>query len=255
MKIITVNTWGGYAGKEKLLSFFEKHKNEVDIFCLQEIWNAKHEELQGVMTGGKPPETDKKMTDGKREIEKTLSNHVGYFRPHFMDDYGLFLLVNEKYKVIAEGEVFVFREKGYVPEGDKGNHARNIQYITLMAGDKLVTVINFHGLWNGKGKTDTEDRLSQSQKIIEFIKQQSGELVLCGDFNLNPDTQSLKMFEEIGLVNLIKENNITSTRTSFYPRDNKFADYVFVSKGLKVNSFEVLPDEVSDHSAILFDVE
>ena len=37
MKIITLNTWGGRAGEERLLDFFNTHKDDTDIFCLQEI--------------------------------------------------------------------------------------------------------------------------------------------------------------------------------------------------------------------------
>ena len=253
MKIITLNTWGGYAGKEKLLSFFEEHKN-VDVFCLQEVWNAKYDELHGVMAGGKPLETDKTMTNGRNDIQKTLPNHAGFFRPHFMDDYGLFLLVNKKFKVLAEGEIFVYKEKGYIPEGDCGNHARNIQYVTLMNDGKLFTIINFHGLWNGKGKTDTDDRIQQSQNIINFINSQNSECILCGDFNLLPDTKSLQMFEEAGLTDLIKKHNIKSTRTSFYKKPERHADYIFLSTGIKEKDFKVLPEEVSDHSPLFLEI-
>ena len=164
------------------------------------------------------------------------------------------MLVNNKLKVTAEGELFVYREKGYVPNGDVGNHARNIQYITLMNNGKEITVINFHGLWNGKGKTDTEDRLNQSKNIIKFIKSLKGKIVLCGDFNLLPDTQSIKLFESAGLINLIKEHGIKSTRTSLYTKAEKFADYVFVTPDIKVKDFKVLPDEVSDHTALLLTI-
>ena len=78
---------------------------------------------------------------------------------------------------------------------------------------------------------------------------------MCGDFNLLPSTESIKMFEDFDLINLIKENNIISTRTSFYKKEEKFADYVFVSKGIKVNEFKVLIDEISDHSPLLIDFE
>ena len=33
MKIITLNTWGGRAGKEGLLSFASEYKNSIDVFC------------------------------------------------------------------------------------------------------------------------------------------------------------------------------------------------------------------------------
>jgi endonuclease/exonuclease/phosphatase family metal-dependent hydrolase len=78
---------------------------------------------------------------------------------------------------------------------------------------------------------------------------------LCGDFNLPPNTKSLAMFEEFGLRNLISEYKINSTRTSFYTKEEKFADYIFVSNGIKVNDFSVLPDEVSDHAPLFIDFE
>jgi hypothetical protein len=47
MKIVSLNTWAGKAGKEKLLAFFESHR-EVDVFCLQEIWSGPIKELEGI---------------------------------------------------------------------------------------------------------------------------------------------------------------------------------------------------------------
>lgn len=182
-----------------------------------------------------------------QEISSLLSGYEAYFRPHFMDNYGLMMLVKKDSKVIAEGEVFVYKEKGYVPSGDIGNHARNIQYVTLLVDGKPLTVINFHGLWNGKGKTDTEDRLNQSRNIINFINSLNSECILCGDFNLLPTTKSLMLFEETGLKNMIKEHNITSTRSSFYQKPEKYADYIFISAGLREKDFKVLIDQVSDH--------
>lgn len=254
MKVITLNTWGGRAGSEKLLSFFESNKNDIDVFCLQEVWSDAYDHLDGHVAGGVAIHNNEIMIHGMQDISKILTNHVGYFRPHFGDNYGLMTFVRKGLKVLAEGEIFVFKEKDYVPEGDVGNHARNIQYVTLMLNDKLVTVINFHGLWNGKGKTDTEDRIKQSQNIINFINSLNSECVLCGDFNLLPDTRSLKMFEDAGLKNLIKKYNIESTRTSFYTKPEKFADYVFISKGISEKDFKVLPEEVSDHAPILVEV-
>ena len=110
--------------------------------------------------------------------------------------------------------------------------------------------MNVHGLWNGRGKTDTEDRLSQSSKIKEFMSTVAARKILCGDFNLKPDTQSLKMLSE-DMQNLIEMHQVTSTRTSFYPKAERFADYIFTSKDVSVNHFEVLKDEVSDHAPLL----
>lgn len=189
-----------------------------------------------------------------QEISCLLENYNTVFHPHHLDNYGLMMSVKNNLNIIKEGEVFVHKHKGYIPSGDVGRHARNIQYIETTLNNKPLTVINFHGLWNGKGKTDSEDRIEQSKNIIDFINKLEGEVVLCGDFNLLPDTQSLKMFEKAGLRNLISEHNIKSTRTSYYTKTEKFADYIFVSKGINVKDFKVLPDEISDHSPLLIEI-
>jgi len=48
---------------------------------------------------------------------------------------------------------------------------------------------------------------------------------------------------------------VSSTRTSFYTKPEKHADYAFVTKGISVTDFKVLPDEVSDHAPLLIEVQ
>jgi len=254
MKIISLNTWGGLAGKEQLLAFFKKYQ-DIDVFCLQEIWSAPYEITAGYKIGGKDPHGLNIMVYGLQEISELLDNHAYYFRPHHLENYGLLMLVKRDLQIVSEGEVFVHKEKGYIPKEDVGHHARNLQFITIATKNGDRSVLNFHGLWNGQGKGDSEDRLAQSDKIIQFIKTLPNPFVLCGDFNLRPDTESLKKLEDIGLRNLIKEHHITSTRTSFYKKPEKFADYALVSRDIEVKDFKVLPDEVSDHNALYLEFE
>lgn len=255
MKIITLNTWGGRAGKEKLLNFFQNHKGDIDIFCLQEIWSAPYEYLEGTSAGGVKLSNEHIMVYGKQDISKILSEHVVFFHPHHREDFGLMMLVGNTLKVIESGEIFVHKYKGYEPIGDAGRIARNIQYVTIETEGGLKTIINFHGLWNGQGKNDSEDRLVQSDNILNFVQNLDHPFVLCGDFNLLPDTLSLKKFEEARLHNLIKEYGITSTRTSYYTKAEKFADYVFTSPKITIKDFKVLPDEISDHAPLYIDIE
>ncbi|MEO6536790.1 MAG: endonuclease/exonuclease/phosphatase family protein [Candidatus Paceibacterota bacterium] len=258
MKVVCLNIWGGRAGKAGLLTFFEQCRDEVDIFCLQEVWSDRYEELEGVMAGGKPIDHSEIMIHGLQEITATLPNHQSYFRPQHGDHYGLCIFIRKDISILEEGEVFVHLSKGYMPEvKDIGKHARNIQYVTFLSGTKPVTVINFHGLWNGQGKDDSDDRLAQSDKINDFIRTIENPLILCGDFNLKPNTASLKKLEDAGLENLIKTHSITSTRTSFYDKAEKFADYMLIRKEVNVKDFKVLPEEVSDHAALCleFDID
>lgn len=254
MKLISLNTWGGRAGKDKLLAFFAAYK-DVDIFCLQEIWSAPYEHLEGSSAGGLSIDHSNIMVYGLQEISALLNTHNAYFKPHHLDNYGLLMLVKKDLDVISEGDVFVYKEKGHIPEGDVGFHARNVQFTTIATKNGNRSILNFHGLWSGDGKGDSEDRLLQSDRIIQFMKTLSNPYVMCGDFNLLPNTQSIKKLENFGLRNLIKENNIISTRTSFYTKEPKFADYTLVSDGVKINDFKILPDEVSDHSPMYVDFE
>ncbi|MFA6294802.1 MAG: endonuclease/exonuclease/phosphatase family protein [Candidatus Paceibacterota bacterium] len=254
MKIITLNTWGGRAGKDSLINFFNEHKDSVDIFCLQEIWSAPYDDYNGHSAGGLAIDQSRIMTSGMQDISNTLSEHTAYFRPHFLNNYGLLMMVSKKLNVIAEGELFVYLEKGHIPNGDIGNHARNIQYVTVMIDQEPLTIINFHGLWNGKGKTDCDDRINQSKNIVKFTNSLKGEYVLCGDFNLLPDTESVKILESTGMLNLVKKYDIQSTRSSFYNKKDKFADYIFLSKNLKEVDFKVLNHEVSDHLPLFLEI-
>lgn len=255
MRIVTLNTWGGRAGKELLLEFFGRHAESTDIFCLQEVWSDAYQAFEGRYAGGKPLDNQKTMTRGLQEISSVLSGHGGYFRPHLLENYGLCTFVRKGLPVIEEGEVFVHHEKGYVPEGDIGNHARNLQYVTITTPSGPITIINFHGLWNGKGKTDCNERIAQSEKMIEFLRTLNYPYILCGDFNLRPDTESLAMLEREGLRNLVREYRIESTRTSLYDKVDPFADYILVREGVEVVDFQKLPDVVSDHAPLLVEVK
>lgn len=253
MTLISLNTWGCRGSKQKLVDFFHTYKN-VDIFCLQEMWMGPYENLEGRLAGGRPLlNADIKMY--VPDISHILSRHAWHFHPSLLERYGLCIFVKKDIAVLEEGDTMVHGERGYLPEEDLGLYSRNLQYVTVQTGKGPRTVLNFHGLWNGKGKGDSGDRLRQSDKITEFLGSLSSPCVLSGDFNLLPDTESLKKLEASGLRNLIREYGITSTRTSLYTKPEKFADYTFVSQGIKVKDFKILPDEVSDHAAMYLEFE
>lgn len=243
MRLITLNTWGGRIKKE-LAEFLNKNSNSTDIFCFQEIYNrATHIHLA---QGGIDPNLN--LFD---DLEKILTNHRGYFRPSYLETYGLATFVNKNISTIEEGEFFVHKNKGFMPGKIVAKHARNVQYISIRQNNDNLHVFNFHGLWNGLGKDDSEDRLEQSRKLKQYIQKFEGKKIICGDFNLSPDTESLKILERTPLRNLIKEYKVTSTRTSFYEKDNRFADYIFTNNKVNVVDFKVLKDEVSDHSPLV----
>lgn len=251
MKVITLNTWGGRGGLPNLLAFFKKHQ-DVDVFCLQEVWNGG-EEMVGVVAGGSP--LVGVSTTLLSDIASVLPNHTHYFRPIFQDFYGVTLFIRSDHKVLEEGEIFVYKERGFFLPEEKGNHARNLQFAHIETDKGVRTVMNIHGLWNGNRKVDDPDRLKQSDNIAEFLCRLPNPYVLGGDLNLYPETESIAKIEACGTRNLVKEYNVTSTRTSLYKKEEKFADYIFVSNDIQVKDFKVLPDEVSDHAPLYLEFE
>jgi len=84
---------------------------------------------------------------------------------------------------------------------------------------------------------------------------------LGGDFNLYPQTKSIKIFEEAGYRNLIKDFGVKETRNKFaweqFPDEEKqhFADYCFVSKNIKIIDFQVPNVLISDHNPLILDFD
>lgn len=243
MKLISLNTWGGPL-KNELRTFLEKYK-DVDIFCFQEV------HLHASESYTFNPAPDPFLFD---TISKALPDHVGYFRPHLEDWFGVAIFIKKESLVTQEEEHYIYKEKGYLPEDIRMN-ARLVQAVQTQRESKALTVFTLHGVWQPEGKGDTPDRVKQSERILEFTETFAGPKIISGDFNSNPDTHAITMFEEYGYRNLIKEFGVTSTRSAVYTKLGKYADYVFVSPDVKVLDFKVLDDEVSDHKAMMLEFE
>lgn len=252
MKLITLNIWGGKVF-EPLMEFFQTHSRDIDIFCLQEVYKSNTPN----------PISLEARANVFNELEMILPDFHGFYAPiqdgydylnkvDFSISFGLAIFVKKELEVKSVGDVFVYRYRNS-REKDNSTMGRNLQHVRINV-KKTFTVFNLHGLWNGGPKTDTQDRIEQSKKVKSELDSVLDSKILCGDFNLLPDTQSIKIVEE-GMRNLVKETGVTSTRTSYYKKDPKFADYILVSPDVKVNEFKVLPDEVSDHSPLMLDFE
>lgn len=239
MQLITLNTWGGEI--PEIIDFFKKYK-DVDIFLLQEVFDNGTE---------KTVFHESKKAKLFKELNEILPNHQGYFSPSVFLEWGLAIFVKKSISISDIGDYFVYLHRDSLRGQECKTVGRNIQFMKIINQGKDLNIINFHGLHNGEGKGDSPERIAQSKKIIDFIKNLEGEIILAGDFNLKPDTESLIMIEkELNLKNLIKDHKIESTRTSYYSKPEKFADYILCSEGVEVEKFSTLPEEISDHKAL-----
>lgn len=122
----------------------------------------------------------------------------------------------------------------------------------MQAGD--YAVINVHGLWQGSIKGDTEAKIEQSKKIIDLADKTEGKKIICGDFNLLPDTEAIQMLGD-KYENLINKYQIKDTRGSLYTKELRYSDYAFSDKNIVVHNFTITSVSVSDHLPLTFDFD
>jgi endonuclease/exonuclease/phosphatase family metal-dependent hydrolase len=125
---------------------------------------------------------------------------------------------------------------------------KGLQEAIINIDDEEINIFNIHGPWGFDGK-DNQERF-QALSIIEKRLKNKKNIILAGDFNLNPQTQFVQTLEK-KLINVFK-NKI---RTSFNIKrkkekgdwENSIVDMVFVSKEIKIiDSYQPQVD-ISDH--------
>lgn len=232
-------------------AFFSKH-TDVNIWLFQEVFNSAGVSGLTVVDGYDP------YLQLNQLLGSFLPKYKNYFIETIVDHYGLSAFWDHTIKIIEKGENLIatgnWGHKGSETDPNRDHH-RKIQWLEAEIEGKKVLVINAHLTHRPEGKSDSEKRIRQSNMIVNFMNLFDCPKILMGDFNLLPDTESIKIIEAAGLRNLIKEFGITETRTELYKKKLRFADYAFVSPEIKVKDFKVLPDVVSDHSPLYLDFE
>lgn len=267
-RLETLNIWGGRL-YESLLAHVRRQASMVDLFCFQEVYSTSSHHLftreRGEALAQFPPSNNlPERANIYQELVNALPDFSGSFSScqdrhaysgpvDFDLSFGLAIFARKTLKVGNVGEHFVHRQKNSIVGANNATIGRQLHYLQLYLAGEPVTVINMHGLWNGQGKTDSPERLEQFRQVKAFVKAVGGATILCGDLNILPTTQCLALLEE-DLCNLANIYGITSTRTQWYSKPDRFADYVLVSPGVQVEDFQVLDEEISDHTPLVLTV-
>ena len=261
MKLVSFNIWGGTV-YEPLMDFLREQSKSTDIFCFQEVYSAEPS----------APDVHKGIhTRLYKDLQNLLPNFISFFEAKssgYPDDS------NQKVDwFVNHGQaVFVRRGlelKNYITHiiGDSVADGAppleglvKTQSLTLSNGSKDFNIINTHGMSRPGDKLDTPARIEQSRGVLRVLDMLPKlPTVLCGDFNLMPQTQTIKMLEG-GMKNLIKEFKITDTRNNLsrsqYKGDPQFfADFAFTTPDVNITSFEVPYIEISDHLPMILEFE
>ncbi len=255
MRLVCLNTWGGKL-IDPLVSFANRYQKTTQIFCFQEVF--------GSASGSTKP----RSVGGDSDFYDKLLNNLSGFRGYLTEPYSSF---EERLAIIADseiasdygddviceqGEMRADKESEKIQKGQSFSLGSRLQWVKVNHGDRRITIANVHGIWHPSGKHDTPERVQQSKKISRFLRSRQGPRILCGDLNLLPNTRSMRILEDSGFRNLVKEYGVTSTRSKHYLSGRgSFADYILTSAEVRVRDFRVLQDEVSDHLPLLLDFD
>ncbi len=250
MKLISLATWGCRV-TEPIFEYIKNNAESTDVFCFQEI-----------LKGGEGKIERGEVKSGYEDISGILKDYTGYFLEYqdcsyygesssnldFKYGIACFVRKNLKQNFISGIGLYDQNKKW----GDYSGRFAVGSALAVSVEDYVI--INIHGLWQGSIKGDTEAKIEQSQKIIDLAESVGGKKIICGDFNLLPDTKAIQMLSS-KYKNLIEEYKITETRSSLYTKELRYSDYAFVDKDIKINDFSVPKLNISDHLPLVLDFE
>lgn len=264
MRIASVNTWGG-ALADVLLEWLPG--SGAHIVCLQEVTRTPG--LRGWTRFDDGERTLPQRADLFDDVRSTLPRHQAIFVTSdsgpvrddaggvHRQDFGLATFVAEHLPVVGVDSAFVhgqFVDHVEWTVADRPRIALAVRTVDRAAG-RSVWVVQMHGLRDPVGKTDTPTRRRQAERLAQLVRRIRGPrdlVVVCGDFNLLPDSETFEVLADIGLTDLV---GAADTRTSHYRKPVRHASYLLVSDVAAVERFEILAEpEVSDHRALILDI-
>lgn len=239
----------------------------ADVLCVQEVtWTPGHD---GWVTYADPDRTLRQRSSLFEDLRRALPRHQATFHtsdtgPVRTEDgvvrrqhFGIATLIAPHLAVIGGQASFVhgnFAHHDAWPAEDRGRVAHAVRVADR--DGRRVTVAHLHGVRMASGKGDSPARRRQAEQVVALIgrvREADDLVVVTGDLNVLPGSQTFEILGHAGLVDLV---GATDTRTSAYIKPLRHADYLLVSDPGAVASFEVLAEpEVSDHRPLVLDLQ
>ena len=127
--------------------------------------------------------------------------------------------------------------------------SRGLVEATTAVDGRHVTVFCTHlGL-------DANSRIEQARKALEIVRAAEGPKLLCGDMNDVLGSQTLSILLDDPVLRDVAQELDAGHIATFPPGLGKRIDFVLADLRLKVESYQVVESEASDHFPIVVDFE
>lgn len=240
MKLITLNVWQGRL-ERVLLKHLETF--DVDFACTQETVSYEGQ------SGG--------LVSSYQRIGNSLKLDQQFFSPLTSMPLGNknISFGNAIYSNVPFAETSNIFTRGSYKEDFDFNvddyNVRAFQYALVELDNKKLNILNYHGHHIDAHKLGDKETLRQVVQIADYIKGLDGAVILCGDFNLEPESESIKYLDSF-MNNLSVKYSLKTTRSSLTYK-NEVCDYIFINDDIVVNDFTMDETIISDHNALILD--
>jgi endonuclease/exonuclease/phosphatase family metal-dependent hydrolase len=264
VRIVSVNAWGG-ALADELVGWLPR--SGAHVVCLQEVTRTPG--LSGWTRFDDGDRSLPQRADLLDDVHRALPRHQAIFvtsdsgpvhdesGARHRQDFGLATFVAGDLPVVGVDSTFVhgqFTDHAEWTVADRPRNALAVNVVDRATG-RSVWVVQLHGLRDPAGKADTPARRRQAERLaglVARIRRPDDLVVVCGDLNLLPGSETFDVLAGAGLTDLV---GTADTRTSHYGKPVRHASYLLVSDVAAVKSFEVPAEpEVSDHRALVLDL-
>lgn len=247
VKVVQLNIWRGTL-LDNALAFLREE--DPDIILLQEVYSSPDENLPS---------------------EKRLYEYLNEELPDYYATYGVaFTDITEvgniqsgnaifsKFEITDSENTFFdepYREFNEQAQTDFSHNPQTILRAVLNADGVTLNAFSVHGIWGTDGE-DNPRRKEMGDIIISEIKDKEN-VIMGGDFNLLPHTETVKNIEKH--VDSVFKESLARTFNMKYKTDGGYAtaavDMIFVSQGIKVLDKKCLDIQVSDHLPLVVELE
>jgi endonuclease/exonuclease/phosphatase family metal-dependent hydrolase len=244
IKIISLNLWIGGIFFEEIISFCKKEN--ADVYFFQEVYNSSDVAL---------PAQYRSFT----ELQKQLNIPHAHFAPAFIET------VEEVDTKMVQGNAILSRfplteisvTHYDVPFGERINSReafhlspRSLQHVTAAVENQTLHLLNTQGIWGEDGE-DSPRRLQMAENIVAEIGE-SHPVILAGDLNVRPHTQTIATIEK-KVINVFKDElrttfNVKQKDLEKYPGyAEAVVDMLFITSDISVVEHWCLNVDISDH--------
>lgn len=262
MRLLSFNVGLYEKNNRQLPGFFRTYN--ADFLCLQEVTNAVGDKAKqefiskpAIDSGSENLSYGFYAPNWQTNSHKTSRYHDD---PKYQLDWGGVIefgnYVKSRFPILFATNIYVENHFSFVtnwtnwPEQDY----RAVQVVDLAIDGHPLRILNYHGIWT-RDKKGNAKTLSANNSIKNLAGEAKAAIIIAGDFNLFPDTESMKIvsntYESLVDTFKIKSTRPQSNELNKVPRN--VVDYIFINKHIRVVDFQVIESDVSDHLALRLD--